>query len=450
MKKHFDVICIGTGGAGNTAAFKLASEGKEVLICDDLPYGGTCAISGCDPKKIMITATEFSDFARRLFTKDVLSSIPQIDWKKMMEHKREFTQNYPDKLAHKYHKAGITHVKGRASFVSENILKVGDEEFTFDNCLIGTGSKPVPLPFEGAEHIIDNAEFLDLDDLPERILFVGGGYISIEFANIASAFGAVSTIVQLDDRLVPAFDKDIVEVLTESLSESGVNVICNTKVLKVEKMENCYKVTIDTCGIISEIMVNLVVHGAGRMANTDGLNCDLAGVEVSRRGIVVNDYMQTTNPKIYAAGDCSDTEGYTLSPIAFMEGYVAANNMLKGNYMKPDYKDVATVMFNVPSVASIGHTEESAEKAGLDFTVKFKHTDHWFTSFRVMEKFSAFKLLQERGTGKILGVHIIGPHAEDIINVFAVAIKNDIPSSQLKKIIYAYPTATSDIIHLLT
>ena len=449
MNKNYDVVCIGTGGAGNTAAFRLARAGKKVLICDYKPFGGTCAISGCDPKKVMITAAEFADFQSRMSSINGLDCKSELSWKAMMAHKREFTENHSEKLKYKYTKAGIDYVEGRASFVDAKTIKVKDDEFTFEMAFIGTGSKPLELPFEGFDYVCNNECFLNLDELPKRILFIGGGYISVEFANLAKAFGSEVTIIQLDVRLVPEFEADIVEVLTESLIEKGVTIKTEARVESISKTDDGYKVFIKTKDGIVTCDVDLVVHGAGRVANLDGLNLESANIETSRRGIVVNEYLQTTNPNVYAGGDCTATEGYMLSPIAFMEGYIASGNMLEGNKRTPNYNNTGTVMFNVPALSSVGYTEKRAKEAGLDFRVNFQRTSHWFTSFRTMEKYSAYKVLIDNKTNQIIGAHLIGPHADDVINVFVVAMNQGMTIFDLKKTIYAYPTASSDIIHML-
>jgi glutathione reductase (NADPH) len=447
--KHFDVICIGTGGAGNTAAFKLASEGKKVLICDPKPYGGTCAISGCDPKKVMITAAEFADFNSRMMSKGVTDSLLKLSWRAMMAHKREFTSGHSEKLTYKYNKAGITHINAKASFASADSVEINGEIYTFQNAVIATGSKSSHLPFEGFEMVCDNECFLDLDELPERLLFIGGGYISVEFANIAAAFGAKCTIVQVDGRLVPNFEPELGDILTDSLTERGVEIITNARVKSIAGGKDGYSVTVDTLSGGKNLMADLVIHGAGRTANLDGLHPEKAGVETTARGVRVNEFMQTSNPDVYAGGDCADTEGYMLSPIAFMEGYTAAMNILNGNTKKPDYSVTGTAMFNVPALASVGHTEKTANDAGLDFRVSFQKTAHWFTSFRTMEKFSAYKILTDNKTNQVIGAHVIGPHAEDVINVFVAAMKSGMTVSDMKKVLYAYPTASSDIIHML-
>lgn len=446
---HYDVICIGTGGAGNTAAFRLASAGKKVLICDYKQFGGTCAISGCDPKKVMITAAEFADFNRRLASKNVAGEELKLSWKGMMAHKREFTGNHSEKLKYKYDKAGVDYVEGKASFTGEKSLKIKDIEYTFDQAFIGTGSKPLVLPFEGFEYVCDNECFLNLDELPESVLFIGGGYISIEFANIANAFGAETTIVQVDKRLVPSFEAEIVDVMVESLEHKGINIVTDARVNSIVKNGSKYTVTIGTSEGQVTREVDLVIHGAGRVANLDGLALEKAGVDISRRGVIVNEYLQTTNPNIYAGGDCTDTDGYLLSPIAFMEGYIAASNMIDGNTKMPDYTYTGTVMFNVPGISAVGYTEAQAKQMNLDYRVKFQRTDHWFTSFRQGEEFSAYKVLIDNKTDRILGAHIIGPHAEDVINLFVIAMKQGMTTSDLKKIIYAYPTASSDILHMI-
>lgn len=447
--KQYDVIVIGTGGAGNTAAFRLAAAGKKVLICDGKQFGGTCAVSGCDPKKVMITAAEFADFNRRMLSGGVVESMLKVSWAEMMRHKRDFTTNHSEKLVHKYKKAGIDHLFGMASFTGESTVMVGSEEFSFGMAFIATGSKPIILPFAGFEHVCDNECFLDLDELPSDVLFIGGGYISVEFANIANAFGANTTIVQMDDRLVPSFEPEIVAVLARSLTDRGIKVLTGARVDRIEKEGNGYRVDIETADGKLVERCGLIIHGAGRVPNLDGLSLEKAGVESGRRGVKVNGYLQTANPKIYAGGDCADTAGYLLSPVAFMEGYVAAHNMLNGNEKMTDYADTGTAMFNVPVIGSVGITEKQAAGAGLDYRVKFQETEHWFTSFRTMEKFSAYKLIIDNKTDRILGAHIIGPHAEDVINLFTLAMKQGIDIHELRKVIYAYPTASSDILHMI-
>lgn len=447
--KHYDFIVIGTGGAGNTAAFRLASAGK-VLICDDKQFGGTCAISGCDPKKVMMAAAEFYDFGVRMADKEVAGTPAKPSWSAMMRHKREFTTGHTEKLIHRYNKAGIDTAVGRASFTGEHSVRVGGEEFSFGKALIASGSKPFPLPFPGSEHLCTNECFLDLDELPERVLFIGGGYISVEFANIAHAFGADVVIVQMDSRLVPGFEADIAEVMTESIKDKGMCVFTGAAVRSVEKTSaGKFKVMIDVGGKVISEVADLVVHGAGRVPNLDGLEPEKANIDYSRRGIKVSEYLQTANPDIYAGGDCTDTDGLMLSPVAFMEGYIAAENILKGNIKKPDYSDTGTVMFNVPALAAVGLTEQQAKERGLDFRTRFKRTEHWFTSFRLMEKFSAYKVIIENKTDKILGAHMIGPHAEDIINLFTLAMRQGSTIHDLRKVLYAYPTASSDILHMI-
>ncbi len=258
----------------------------------------------------MITAAEFTDFQSRLASKDIINDQAAPSWKAMMAHKREFTDNHSEKLKYKYDKAGIDHINGKAVFTGEKSLKIGEEEFTFDMAFIGAGSKPLELPFEGGfDFVCTNECFLNLDTLPKKILFIGGGYISVEFANIAGAFGSEVTIVQIDNRLVPEFDSDIVEVLTESLIEKGgVTVKTGSRVDSIAASGDGYKVFIRTKDGLVTRDVDLVVHGAGRVANIADLELNKANIETTRRGIVVNDFMQTTNESVYAGGDCTDTE----------------------------------------------------------------------------------------------------------------------------------------------
>ena len=196
--------------------------------------------------------------------------------------------------------------------------------------------------------------------------------------------------------------------------------------------------------------VDMVVHSAGRVPDIDDMTLEKAGVERDKRGVLVNEYLQSvSNPAIYAAGDAAASGGLPLTPVASMEGHVVASNLLKGNHRQPNHGGVPTVVFTLPPLSSVGLREEEARKQGLKFTVKNEDTSGWYSSRRVGMKYSGFKTLVEEGSGRILGAHLLGPHAEEVINIFALAIRSGLKAEDLKTMIYAYPTSASDISYMV-
>ena len=196
--------------------------------------------------------------------------------------------------------------------------------------------------------------------------------------------------------------------------------------------------------------VDMVVHSAGRVPDIDDMTLEKAGVERDKRGVLVNEYLQSvSNPAIYAAGDAAASGGLPLTPVASMEGHVVASNLLKGNHRQPNHGGVPTVVFTLPPLSSVGLREEEARKQGLKFTVKNEDTSGWYSSRRVGMKYSGFKTLVEEGSGRILGAHLLGPHAEEVVNIFALAIRLGLKAEDLKTMIYAYPTSASDISYMV-
>jgi len=447
--KKYDVFVIGSGMAGMNIANICAGKGLKVGVTDELPYGGTCALRGCDPKKIMLAATEAKDFAQRLHEKQI-SEVPAINWKAAMRFKQEFVDAMPPKIEKGYKKNGIDTYHQSAKFISKNQLQVGDETIEAGKIVIATGTKPKVLGIPGEEYTLTSTEFLNFKELPKSLLFIGGGYIAFEFAHMAARFGSEVTILHRGERPLENFDPFIVEQLTEATKKLNINVVLNTNVIAVEKVGNTFKVTGKNEDGEQKWEAEAVINSAGRPPAIFDLDLEKANIAFGKRGIEVNEYLQsTTNPKIYAAGDSADTDGIPLTPVAVMEGHIVASNIVKGNSKKPDYSAIPTVVFTLPTMASVGLSEEKATEKGIDFTVNKNSVPGWFTAKRMNEKTYAYKTLIEKETGKILGVHLIGPHAEDVINLFAMAIKAGLTSRDIKTMIFTYPTTSSDIAHMV-
>ena len=450
MAKLYDLIAIGTGSAATTVASKCRAAGWDVAIIDYLPFGGTCALRGCDPKKMLVGGAEVIDWVRRMQGKGIVEQDIHIDWPELMAFKRSFTDPVPSKMENGLQNQGIDTFHGRARFRSPRSIEVEGEVLEGRHFLIAAGAKPMKLGIAGEEHLITSDRFLELEALPQRIVMVGGGYIAFEFAHIAARAGAQVTLLEQLPRFLGPFDPDLVGWLVEKSREIGIDLHSGTTVEAVEKDTEGFKVHTSSGESQETFQADLVVHTAGRIPDLDGLDLEVAGVALDDRGhLRLNEFLQSvSNPAVYAAGDAASI-GPPLTPVAAHDGYIVATNLLKGNQRQPDYRGVPSVVFTIPSLASVGLQEEAARKQGLKFQVRHQKTSNWYTAWRVNEACAGFKVLIEEDSDRILGAHLIGPHAEEVINLFALAIRSDLRAKDLKTMIWAYPTAASDIPYML-
>ncbi len=450
MERKFDLIVIGTGSAGSAAAYKCRKAGWEVAILDSRPFGGTCALRGCDPKKILVGAAELIDWTRRMEGRGVSARDAKIDWPSLMRFKKTFTEPAPQKTEKGYAKAGIATYHGRTRFLDRTTVQVGDDTLTGRFVLIASGAMPAVLGIPGEAYLTKSDQFLELEQLPRRIVFVGGGYISFEFAHVAARAGAEVRTLHRGPRPLEGFDPDLVNQLVDATRELGVEVLVDTAVEAIEKDGNQFMVKASTKEGKQTFETDLVVHGAGRVPEIDDLDLEKAGVARERKGVSVNEFLQSiSNLAVYAAGDAAASSGLPLTPVASMEGHVVASNMLKGNHRKPIYSGIPTVVFTVPPLASVGLQEAAARQQGLKFKVKHEDTSEWYSSRRVNLKYSGFKVVVEEDSNRILGAHLLGEHAEEVINLFAIAIRSGLKADDLKTMIYAYPTSASDLSYMV-
>ncbi len=450
MTRKFDLIAIGTGSGASAVASRCRSAGWQVAIVDSRPFGGTCALRGCDPKKVLVGAAEVIDWACRMEGKGIRTEQLLIDWQELMRFKRSFTEPVPKRREEGLAKAGIAAFHGRARFVGPTTVEVGDETLDGRYVVIAAGQKPADLKIPGEEHLTTSDQFLELNELPRRILFIGGGYIAFEFAHVAVRAGSKVTIVHRGPRPLPRFDPDLVDQLVTRTRELGIRVEVETRAEGIEKTTNGLAVHATTGGTRVTFEADMVVHGAGRVAEIDDLGLDAAEVKWDKNGVAVNEYLQSvSNPAMYAAGDAAASGGPPLTPVAGYEGRIVASNLLKGNHLKPDYSGVPSVVFTTPPLASVGLHERAAREQGLRFRVKHENTSGWYSSRRVAETCSGFKVLVEEGSDRILGAHLLGPEAGETINLLAFAIRSGLRAPDLKHMIFAYPTHASDIPYML-
>ncbi|MFU8859292.1 MAG: dihydrolipoyl dehydrogenase family protein [Cyclonatronaceae bacterium] len=451
MQNHevYDLIVIGTGSGGSVAAGMCARAGWKVAQIDSRPFGGTCARRGCDPKKVLVGAAELIDWNQRMNGKGIRSEA-EIDWRELMAFKRSFTEPVPVNRQKGMEKIGITPVQGRASFVDNETLKVNGRILKAKYFLIGAGAKPATLAIDGFNHLITSTDFLDLDSLPKSVVFVGGGFISFEFAHIAARAGSDVHIIHRGHQPLVGFDTDMVGILLEKTREAGIHIHLGSEVQVVNKKDNGFSVTANKAGQPVEILTDLVVHGAGRVPDIDDMNLEAANVTRTLQGIIVNKYLQSvSNEKVYAAGDAAVTNGLPLTPVAGYESRIVATNLLEGNHKQSVYPAQPTVVFTVPSLAMVGLTEQQASDAGYNTEVNFGKTDGWYSYKRTGETHTAFKTIINKENGQILGAHLLGNKAEEIINLFALAMNQRLQAKELKKMVYAYPSHASDIPYMV-
>src|SRR5438552_7871428 len=449
--RTFDLIVIGSGSAAQNIASRCRAAGWSVAMIDKRPFGGTCALRGCDPKKVLVSAAAAVDAARALADKGIHPDGLALDWRALMRFKRTFTDPVPAALRASLSRAGNETFAGVARFVGPARLSVDNEAVEATRAVaVATGAVPMPLPIEGAEHVVISDDFLELDALPSSIAFIGGGYVSFEFAHVAARAGAKVTIVHRGARPLEQFDPDLVDRLVARTRDLGIDVRLATDVRRVEAAGGRRRVVAADASGEVVVEADLVVHGAGRVPDLEDLDLKAAGVQYSRAGIALNEYLQSvSNPMVYAAGDCADSGGPPLTPVAAYEGRVVAANLLDGNHTRAEYGAVPSVVFTIPPLARVGFDEEEARRRQLRFSVRHEDTSGWHSSQRAGERYSAFKLLIEEGTDRILGAHLLGPQADETINLFTLAMRAGMPAAQLKEMLWAYPTHASDIQYMV-
>ena len=448
MTRRYDLVIVGTGTAATVAAMRLRTAGWSVAIIDFRPFGGTCALRGCDPKKVLVAGAETVDSVGRMRGRGVAGDV-RIDWPELIAFKRTFTDPITRMLEHSYSEKGIDTFHGRARFTGRNMMAVDGTALEGRHFLIAAGAEPIALKIPGAEHLVTHEEFLALESVPRRIVLVGGGYIAAEFAHIAARAGAQVTIVQRDERMLKHFDPDLVSWLMEKFRAIGVDVRTRTVVEAIEKTDAGFTVRARSEGNPSVFEADLVVHAAGRAPALEMLDLDAAGIVVENARLKLNEFLQSvSNPAAYAAGDAAQL-GPPLTPVSSHEAKVVVANLLEGNRHRPNYLGVPSVAFTIPPIAAVGLSEAQARGRGLKFRMQSQKASDWYTARRVAEPTYGFKVLVEEPSERILGAHLLGPHADEVINVFALAIRNGLTAKDLKATMFAYPTGASDIGYML-
>lgn len=450
MEKKYDIIIIGTGTAGRSFAGKVAHSGLKIAIIDFREYGGTCPLRGCDPKEVLTNTASVTDSNNRLIGKGVGIGTPlKLDWTSLIEFKKTFTEGYSSKTEKHLVEMGIDTYHGRAHFENQNAVIVGEDKLKGEYIFLAAGAKPRKLNIPGEEYVTTSEKLLETKKLPEKIIFIGGGYISMEFAHVARRTGAEVTILHRSERILGAFDSDMVNLLVKASEASGIKILINKPVVSIEKDENGFLVKTksksETEPEIQIFRADMVVHGAGRVADIENLRLENAGVKTEKGAIIVDKHMRTSNSRIYAGGDCA-LEGVQLTPVASLQGEVAAINVLEGDSVEADYKGIPSAVFTIPVLASVGI---SVSKDSDKYKVIFQDRSNWYTTRKAGMEFAASKVIIDEANDRIIGAHILGPNAEEAINIFATVMRLGFKASDIKRLIFTYPTTCSDIPYML-
>jgi glutathione reductase (NADPH) len=445
----YDVIVIGTGTAANVTAFGCRKAGWSVAVVDHRPFGGTCVLRGCDPKKVLVAAAEVMDGVKRLGDKGLIGGQVRVDWAALQRFKRSFTDPVSEQREAGFRKAGIEAFHGRARFTGQQVVAVGNRTLQARHIVVAAGAEPVQLSIPGAEHLALSEDFLALEALPRRLALIGGGYIGFEFAHIAARAGAEVILLNRGQRPLAGFDPDLVELLVKRTRELGVDVRLGHTVEAVRRRDEHIVVEAQAPGGRVVIEAELVVHSAGRAPALAELNLDAANIAHDKGHLKLDPcFRSVSNPAIYAAGDAAGGP-LPLTPVAALEARAVVANLTQDQKINVDYTGIPSTVFTLPPLARVGLLEAQAREQGLRFRVKHESVPGWYTARRVNESCYAFKVLVEEGSERILGAHLIGPEAGEVINLFGLAMRGGLTAAALKHAKFAYPTAASDIEYML-
>lgn len=438
MSKTYDLIALGTGTGAKYVAKACRLAGWRVAMVDCLPYGGTCALRGCDPKKALWSVADAFATARALQPAGIEAQSLRLDWPKMMAFKRSFTDPVPDKRETQFGELDIDMFHGTARFVGPSTIAIGDERLEARHVLIATGAEPAPLPIPGAEHLISSTDFLELERLPKSLIIIGGGYIGYEASHTANCAGAKVTVLQRGQPLTN-FDPDMVKRLTEKSRDMGIDLHTETPVESVEKTSSGVRVHASHKGESLVFEAEMVLHAAGRVPALDALDLQAADIERDGKGLKLTPQLQSvSNPVVYAAGDAAARRP-ALTPVAALDAKVVAANLLEGAGREPDYLGVPSIAFTLPPIGRVGMLESEARQAGLCFPVNHGEMGDWQVARHVGERTGAYKVLIEDGSERILGTHLLGPGTIEMLNILALAVRGKLPATAISTSYRSFP-----------
>ena len=438
----YDLITIGAGSGGVRASRMAAGFGARVAVCEESRVGGTCVIRGCVPKKLLVYgahfADDFADAAGYGWTVDA----PSPGWSALIAKKNAEIDRLNGIYINLLANSGVELLDGKGRLIDAHTVEVAGRTVTAANILIATGSWPMTPPVAGIEHAISSNEALDLLQLPRRMVIIGGGYIAVEFAGIFNGFGVEVTVIEILDNILAGFDDDLRATLAAEMDKRGIAVRTATVIESVEKTASGYRLAITGEDAVE---TDLVMCATGRAPNTRGIGLEEAGVEVDRRGaVVVDEYSRTSVANIFAVGDA--TNRMNLTPVAIAEGSAVAQTLFNDNPTKVDHTGIPTAVFSQPPMATVGLTEAAARQA-------YGTVDVYTSEFRPMkytlsgrDERTFMKLVVDPATDRVLGCHMAGADAPEIIQGLAIALKCGATKAQFDATVGIHPSAAEEFV----
>jgi len=444
MACKYDIIIIGAGNAGFGVSAIAHPAGKKIAFIENWEFGGTCPNRGCTPKKVLVAAAQALHEIEIAGVHGIETGEAKLDWNKMIRREKELIAPIPADMRDLAEKRGDIYT-GTAKFVKPNQVSVNGTILEAENIVIATGSKPRPLPIKGAELMITSDEVLSDESKPDEIVFIGGGVIAMEFSHVYARAGTQVTILEAMPRLLPGVDKDVVAAIQSESERIGIHIRTGVEVEAIEKADGRLRVVYDEDGKQTSVEADRVVNGAGRIANVDGLDLEAGNIRHDEYAIEVDETLRSvSNPFIWVGGDAL-VKSPQLSPVATYEGKLIGENIVNGASRKTDYSLIPSAIYTVPALSSVGLSEKEAEDKGLDVKVTTSDMSEWISGKTYGETVAYAKVLVDEKKDRFVGAHIVGHHGEELIHLFAMAMRYDIAASALKHDVFAFPTFAADM-----
>ena len=445
----YDVVIIGGGNGGMGVTVPTRHAGLKVAMLEPAELGGTCSNRGCTPKKVLVAAAHALDTIARAGAHHIDVGPAHLDWAALIGREKRMIAPIPDSLSSAMEKRGVHLVRAHGHFVAPNAVRAGGHIYEAGNIVIASGSRPRPLAFPGAELTITSDDVLSQTLQPRDVVFIGGGVIAFEFGHIYARAGTRVTILQAGGRFLPRHDAGAVEQILAETRRLGIDVRGSIGVKAIAPVGDRLRVTFEEDGMERTVDADRVVNGAGRIANTEGLDLESGEVALDRGRLLHDEYLRSTSNKaVWIVGDAlPDTP--QLSPLATYEGRLAGHNIVDGPKHRPDYAAIPACLYTIPAVASIGLTEEDARDRGLDVHVAVSDMHDWLSGRTFAETVAWAKVISDKDSGRILGAHIVGHGGEELIHVFALAMRHGITTADFGDMVYAFPTFAADMRHMM-
>lgn len=433
---QYDVLIIGGGVGGGTAALNLANRGYQVAIVEERDWGGTTINRGSTPKRALLASAE-THFRMTQLVKDVAP----LSWREMAIHSAKIVLAANQRYGSNLTKAGVTTIEGHATFVNSQTVMVHGQEYHADRIIIASGARPRELKFPGSQYMEHSASFLKSSNLPENITIIGAGIIAFAMASIATEAGVKVTIVQHNKRALGIFDRELVQILIQRLKNAGVVFKFDNTIQKISQLATgSYQVTTNH----SQFETEAIYCVAGRIPNTEDLNLSAVGIKTSMQGIVVDENLRTSNPKIFALGDCCNAPVPKLSNYAIYQGKYLGNNLQKSIQFPINYPVPALTVFSIPKLGQVGiSTQQAVNKSELE--IKTINLNNWQTYARNGDDLAELKIVVNKGSQQIVGAEVLSQDADQLTDYLALLIQQRISEKELQQQLFAYPSQASDL-----